>query len=137
MERSQDVRDAYIRWLEDLSRGTLSVADDSAFVGDGASIIGTGPSEWWMGAAARQAWAALAHSFRETGMRVVPDAPAAYAEGSIGWVVDQPTFRDGEGRAMQTRMTSIFRREADAWKVVHVHNSLGVPDEQKGTSSDT
>ena len=31
---------------------------------------------------------------------------------------------------MQTRMTCIFRREGDDWQIVHVHNSLSVPNEQ-------
>jgi ketosteroid isomerase-like protein len=31
---------------------------------------------------------------------------------------------------MQTRVTCIFRREEDDWQIVHVHNSLSVPNDQ-------
>ena len=48
----------------------------------------------------------------------------------MGWVVDQPTFFFPDGSSMQTRLTAVLRREDDAWKLVHMHVSVGVPDEE-------
>lgn len=31
---------------------------------------------------------------------------------------------------MQMRMTAIFRRNGDDWQIVHVYNSLSVPNER-------
>ena len=79
---------------------------------------------------ARGVGAELAHAFRTTGMRITATNPAAYAEGAIGWVIDRPTFETAAGGSMQTRMAAIFRREGDDWQVVHVHNSMSVPNAQ-------
>ena len=129
MERSDDVRDAYLRFLADVSSGSAAWTDRFACAEDGASLIGTEDTEWYQGSAMRAAWAALAHAFATTGMRIVASDPYASAEGAIGWVIDRPTFETASG-TMQTRMTCIFRRAGDDWQIVHVHNSLSVPNEQ-------
>jgi ketosteroid isomerase-like protein len=129
MERSDDVRDAFVRFLEDVSSGSNDWADRFAYTQESASLIGTDDTEWYRGSAMRAAWAALALAFRKTGMRIVASDPYAYAEGTIGWVIDRPKFETASG-TMQTRMTCIFRREGDGWQIIHVHNSLSVPNEQ-------
>jgi hypothetical protein len=56
--------------------------------------------------------------------------PVGYEEGSLGWVVDQPAFVFPDGSAMQTRCTAVMRQEEGRWKLVHMHLSVGVPDEE-------
>jgi hypothetical protein len=129
MERSDDVRDAFIRFLADVSGGSDAWADRFASTEDGASLIGTDDTEWYRGGAMRPAWAWLARAFRTAEVRIVASDPYAYAEGSIGWVIDRPTFETASG-TMRTRMTAIFRLAGDDWQIVHVHNSLGVPNEK-------
>ena len=130
MERADDVREAFVRFLADVSSGSDAWADRFAFTEDGASLIGTDDTEWYQGGAMRAAWTWLAHAFRTTGMRIVASDPYAYAEGPIGWVIDRPTFETTAGGRVQTRMTAIFRRAGDDWQIVHVHNSLGAPNAQ-------
>ncbi len=130
MERSDAVRDAYVRFLADVSSGSDAWVDRFACTAEGASLIGTDDTEWFQGVAMRAAWAELAHAFRTTGMHVVASDPYAYAEGPIGWVIDRPTFETAAGGRMQTRMTCVFRHVSDDWQIVHVHNSLSVPNDQ-------
>ena len=130
MHQSEDVRDAFVRFLADVSSGSDAWADRFACTAEGASLIGTDDTEWYQGAAMGAAWTALAHAFRTTGMHIEASDPYAYAEGPIGWVIDRPMFATAAGGRMQTRMTCIFRRVGDDWQVVHVHNSLSVPNEQ-------
>ncbi len=130
MERSGAARDAYVREEADVSSGSDVWADRFACTAEGASLIGTDNTEWYQGVAMRAAWAGLAHAFRTSGMHIESSDPYAYAEGPIGWVIDRPTFETAAGGRMQTRMTCVFRRVGDVWQIVHVHNSLSVPNEQ-------
>jgi hypothetical protein len=130
MERSSEVRTAFENLLAEMSNGGEVWIDQMADTGDGAVLIGSGPSEWWVGPATRDAWITIVRAFRRTGLRVQPGSPEGFAEGSVGWAVDRPTFRSPNGSEMQARMTAIFRREAGAWKLVHAHNSIAVPDEE-------
>ena len=129
MERSHELRDTYIRWLEDISSGNISSTDQFAFAGEGGSIIGSAPDEWWTGDATREGWDAILHAFREMGVRIIPGNPEAYVDGSFGWVVDRTAVRSRAGAEVPTRMTAIFRSECGAWKLVHVHHSIAVPNE--------
>lgn len=48
----------------------------------------------------------------------------------MGWVIDEPRFVFGEMPPVVTRLTAVFHREDDAWKMVHMHVSVGVPDDE-------
>lgn len=54
----------------------------------------------------------------------------AYAEGPLGWAVDEPEFVFPDGSRLATRLTAGLREEDGDWKVVHLYFSVGVPDEQ-------
>ena len=48
----------------------------------------------------------------------------------MGWGVDEPHFVFPDGSRLPTRLTAVLREEGGDWKVVHLHFSVGVPDEQ-------
>ena len=56
MQHSDDVRDAFVRFLADVSSGSDAWADRFACTEDGASLIGTDDTEWYQGGAMRAAW---------------------------------------------------------------------------------
>lgn len=130
MERSQEVEAAFVRFLVALSGGDEAGVTQLATTGGAAALIGSDAREWFTGAGTWEVLPALVRAFRAGGLSVTPREPEGYADGSIGWVVDRPTFRTRAGAQTQTRMTGIFRAEGGAWKLVHLHNSVGVPDEQ-------
>jgi len=51
----------------------------------------------------------------------------AFAEGSIGWAFDDVVFRFGE-RDTRFRITAVFRRELQTWRLMHMHVSEGVKE---------
>jgi hypothetical protein len=61
---------------------------------------------------------------------IVGDHPVAYANGDVGWFADQPSWRFADGSEAQMRMTAVLQREADGWRMVHSHLSIGVPDNE-------
>lgn len=67
-----------------------------------------------------------------SGVEIQMDEIQAYAEGLFGWVVDRVTARLPGGLEVSVRHTYVFHREEDAWRVVHAHISVGIPDKDLG-----
>lgn len=112
----------------------FSAHDPDAFAaviatGPGVSVIGSAPGE---GHESRDSWvAAYRDQISAAGIRLEGGrAPRSWEEGSVGFAVDEPRFVLPDDSFLPTRLTAILRREDDAWKVVHLHFSVGVPDEQ-------
>ena len=124
MRQSEEVRDAMLRYCESLSAGDVASFDELVSQEPAALIIGTAPGEW---VAERDG---MRFSFEAEGIRLEAKAPLGYEEGSLGWVFDQPAFVFPDGSAIQTRLTAVMRREEGRWKLLHMHLSVGVPDEE-------
>ena len=56
--------------------------------------------------------------------------PSGFARGDVGWFVDQPTWRFGDGSSADMRLSAVLQREAAGWRIVHAHISVAVPDNQ-------
>jgi ketosteroid isomerase-like protein len=49
----------------------------------------------------------------------------AFQEGTVAWLADRPTLTTAEGMRVSARITAVFRREGDDWKIVQSHFSMG------------
>jgi ketosteroid isomerase-like protein len=131
MRRSAQVRDTLLRFYE-----VFSAADLEAFAqiiaheeDEGVLVIGTDPGDWAEG---RQQWIAAREALMHAmeGLRLeAGEEPRGYEEGSMGWVADRPRAVLPEG-TISTRLTGVVRQEEGEWRFVHVHLSVGVPDEE-------
>lgn len=93
-------------------------------------MIGSGPGE---GHDDRDDWISTYGQMMAgemAGTRLEGANPRAYEEGSLGWAVDESRFVFPDGSRLPTRLTAVLRQEDGDWKVVHLHFSVGVPDEQ-------
>jgi hypothetical protein len=125
MRQSEEVRDAMLRYCDRISASDVASFDELVSQEPATLIIGTAPGEW---VTERDR---LRFGFEAEGVRFEAKDPVAYEEGLLGWVVDQPSFFFPDGSAMETRMTTImYQEEEGRWKLVHMHLSVGVPDEQ-------
>lgn len=96
---------------------------------DGTLLIGTDPKEWWVGHDTISR--VVKAQFEEMGGGfTVSGNPRGYAEGTTGWVVDQPTITLPNGSKAKFRATFVLHREAADWKIVVWHLSAGVPNEE-------
>ena len=128
MEQSTELSELYLRCCEAQTRGDYSFFEHHFSQEDGVLAIGTDLTEWWAG------YPTIARVFRaqleETGgIEVLADSPQAYREGSIGWVAGRPTVRLPDGTEILVRLTGVFRKEQDGWKIVQWHFSTGIPNE--------
>jgi ketosteroid isomerase-like protein len=124
VQRSVDVRAAMLRFYDRLSASDVASFDQLVSRDPATLVIGTAPGEWVTDRAR------LRFGFEAEGVGIDAGDPDGYADGSLGWVVDQPTFRFPDGSAMRTRLTAVLHLEDGAWRLVHMHVSVGVPDEE-------
>jgi hypothetical protein len=127
LEPSQELLHALQALYIAMSSGNHHFVESFYSLQDGGVFLGTDESEYWTdasrhnadvrsffdGSEGRSAWA--------TG----PE-PVARCEGSVGWTVDRPTIRLPSGERIQARVTLIWHREGDAWRIVHSHASIGM-----------
>ncbi|MDY6950687.1 MAG: nuclear transport factor 2 family protein [Thermodesulfobacteriota bacterium] len=128
MEESTELKELYVQSCEAISKGDYGFFERHFSQKDGVLAIGTDPTEWWAG------YAAITKVFKaqleETGgFELLADTPQAYCEGSVGWVGGRPRLRLSDGTEMPFRLTAVFEKEQDDWKIVQWHFSSGVSNE--------
>jgi len=93
---------------------------------ESVSVIGTAPGE---GHDDREDWIrTYADQIAEAGMTLRGKEPRGWAEGSVGFARDEPSFVLADGGELETRLTAVLREDGGRWQVVHLHFSVGVPD---------
>jgi hypothetical protein len=94
---------------------------------EGVTIIGNDPYEWFEDSDS------IAHFIEAGGaskLDIQVENIKAYCEGTVGWTADRVRVRLPNGDELPVRHTRIFHKENDAWKIVHLHVSIAVPNEQ-------
>jgi len=92
-------------------------------------LVGTDPEEWIRGKAAAKF---LMNEARASGgkVKVSVGKVEAYMEGSVGWGIANPTITLPNGKKFQPRWSAVFHKERGKWKIIQIHASVGVPNEQ-------
>lgn len=129
MKESTAVRDGLRTFYERFSAHDRQGFAAIIATGPGVSVIGSAPGE---GHDTRDAWVSTyADSAPELGMRLEGGpSPRGWEEGTVGFAVDEPRFVMPDGSYLPTRVTGVLHLENGTWKVVHLHFSVGVPDEE-------
>lgn len=123
MDESSAVRDAWFGFCDGVTSGAVDRFDDLVS-SDAKSIVGTAPGELVTDRAG------MRFGFETEGVTLESRSARGYEEGTLGWVVDEPRFGFPDGSGMDCRVTAILRNEDGAWRLVHAHFSVGVPDEE-------
>jgi hypothetical protein len=92
----------------------------------GATVVGTDPNEWFEGYEAILQFYGQAEG---SSLDIQVDVLKAYCEGDVGWTIDRVRLKLPDGRELPLRHTRIFHKEDGAWKIVHNHVSIAVPNE--------
>ena len=123
MKTSPAIREALLHFYNRLSASDAASFDDLVSSHPALTVIGTAPGEW---ITERDH---LKYGFETDGFRIEPGEPRGYQAGTVGWLVDEPTFFFPDGLTMQARLTVVMHLEDDRWKLIHMHASIGVPNE--------
>ena len=124
-ERIAQVVQALLTFYERLTAGDVAAFDDLVSASPHTSIVGTAPGEF---VTERER---LRFGFETEGVGLTSGPnPMGYSEGAVGYAVDEPLFSLPDGSAIRIRLTTVWRQEEGAWKLMHGHFSVGVPDEE-------
>jgi hypothetical protein len=123
VDESRDLTDAFVTFCDRLTASDVGSFDDLVS-SEAALIIGTAPGEMI------DDRERMRFGFEAEGVGLTPRTPRGYAEGPMGWAVDEPEFSFPDGSSIRTRVTTVWRSEDGRWKLVHAHFSVGVPDEE-------
>jgi hypothetical protein len=125
MKPSENVRDAMLDFYGRLSANDVDSFDRLVSGDPSTLVIGTAPGEW---VTDRDR---LRFGFEAEGLAIRPGpSPAGHENGDAGWFTDEPTYVFPDGSDMKTRLTAVLQREDGVWRIVHLHVSVGVPDEE-------
>jgi hypothetical protein len=129
MEASPELRDIIAGWFQAVSTGDSSWLDRHVSHQEGVRLVGTDPAEWLAGEEVvgfmKQETEALAG-----GITIAVDDVEAYREGTVGWGMARPTMTFADGAQFSPRWSAVFHLEDDDWKLVQVHASVGIPNEE-------
>jgi len=124
MHESPAVRSAWLEFCDRLTAGDVESFDQVVSSDPATVVIGTAPGE-----IVRER-ERLRFGFEAEGVGLRSRSPSAYEEGTLGWLTDETDFVFPDGSAIACRMTALFRREDERWKLLHMHASVGVPDDE-------
>jgi SnoaL-like protein len=94
----------------------------------GTLVIGSDPAEWWRGGdQIVQTWTSAWQ--QRGGLPVEASQPEAFRVGDVGWVADRAVWRLPDQRIIPFRLTAVFYRADQEWRLVQAHFSVGVPNE--------
>ena len=115
------------RYYESSAQGDTSFLDQLIARDPGALVIGTDAAEWWRGGdQIYEIWSAARRE--RGGLPVEGSQPQAFRSGDVGWLDDRALWRLPDGRTIPFRLTAVFHRDGQEWRLVQAHFSIGVPN---------
>ena len=129
MQQSHEIKQLMTRFYEEASKGNFDAVDGLVSQGD-VRWIGTDPNEWWeTPAAVSKAWRDQTAAVG-TPLRITAGDLVAYQQDNVAWLSDRPIFHMADGATVPFRLTAVWLRQADGWKIVQFHASVGVPNDK-------
>jgi hypothetical protein len=124
MSVSTDVRDTVLQMYRHMLAGEGDEANE--LISRDPALIFIGSAGEWID---DQATLRSGTQVPGEGLEPGPN-PIGYANGDVGWFADQPTWLFADGTRAEMRLTAVLQLEPAGWRVVNVHMSVAVPDDQ-------
>lgn len=129
MPHSIDLRTTWNRIYEAISQGDVAVLDRLLARQTEVRIIATDPQEWWDRA---QFLAVIPGQVEGMGgpFEMRSEALEAHEEGTVGWIADRMAAHLRDGSSVSFRATGVLHPEDDQWRLVQMHWSIGIANEE-------
>jgi ketosteroid isomerase-like protein len=128
MQPSAEVSAVISGWFDAVAKGDLSWPDRHISTDEHFRVVGTDPKEWLSGKAAfdflRNEAEALAGK-----VTVKVAEIEGFSEGDVGWGLAAPEITFAGGPTVKPRWSAVLRRENGIWKLIQVHSSFPVSNQ--------
>jgi hypothetical protein len=124
MTPSTEIRDTVLEMYRRMLAGEAEAAND--LISRDPALIFIGSAGEWID---DQATLRSGTQTPGEGLEAGPN-PVAFANGDVGWFADQPSWIFEDGTKAEMRLTAVLQREPAGWRIVNVHMSVAVPDDQ-------
>jgi ketosteroid isomerase-like protein len=129
MDRNTEIEAVVNEMLDAMKRGDAG-AVDAMLADEVSAVIGTDDEEWWEGRDA--ASAAIRAQLEATGgFPLAVEHVRGYGDDRFGWFEVRGSMAVDD-RSVGVRMTGATRLEADGWKCLQFHASVGTPNADLG-----
>ncbi|MCI0529821.1 MAG: nuclear transport factor 2 family protein [Nitrospira sp.] len=129
MQTSSELSTIITAWFESVAKGDPSWIDRYMSRKAGVRLVGTDPKEWLAGEKAAEFLKGEVQAMGGVIKATIGEVEA-YQEGSVGWGVARPTLTLPDGKQVFPRWSAVFHQENGDWKLVQLHASVGISNEQ-------
>jgi hypothetical protein len=127
VNRSGEVEQLALAWLAGMKAGDAVAVAGLFARSEATTVIGNGADQWFTGDAYTSE--RLGNSLGDHGgIPFEPGSPEGWAAGDTGWFADRVTIAF-PGRTIPLRMTGVAIRQDGIWRLVQLHVSAAVSDE--------
>jgi hypothetical protein len=124
MEPSDELRRTLLDLYAAMSSGSAEAVEAFYSLASGSTFMGTDAAEFWTDSAKHNADVRPFFDGSYGPTSWTAGEALAHVEGTVGWTVDRPSLRFGD-EVYALRVTLVWHREGDAWRVVQSHASVG------------
>jgi ketosteroid isomerase-like protein len=126
MEEDPGLVEALLELYRAMSSGDAGRVEAMYSLDPLSVFVGTDDEEFWTDAATHDADVRPYFDGSRGLLRVAAGEPRARVEGDLGWTIDRPRMTFPDGTSITPRITFVWRRERERWRVVHSHASVGM-----------
>src|SRR5919109_910812 len=128
MQTSAELLKIINNWFESVASGDLSWIDRH-ISRNMVRLVGTDPNEWLEGKHVSEFLKAEVKALGGM-IKVELGETEAYQEGSVGWGLARPKLIMPNGQQISPRWSAVFHQEDGEWKLVQLHASIGISNEE-------
>jgi len=129
MERSAEIEGAFRRFMRCYVAGDLEGIRAFQSEETGRRMIGTDPKEWYADEDADAMGEAQLPDLIDAGFSLQILDIEGFEEGSVGWGAANVVQEIGSETKIPSRLTAVFHLERGHWRVVQMHASVAVANE--------
>jgi ketosteroid isomerase-like protein len=125
MHGSNELRATVIALYEAMSSGDAAAVEAFYSLNALGVFVGTDEAEFWTDSVRHNADVRRYFDGSSGELRWEPGDPFARVDGNTGWSIDRPNLVLPDGSTIRPRVTLVWHRQEDGWRVVHSHASIG------------